>query len=130
MTAEQIISRKTEQIAQKAGLAAEQAQALGKILMAYRQSTEQIRERLEAKEITREGYHRAEKDARRKDLEAKKQFLADLDLQGNQAEFLEKVLGLKRPGKRDKKAGADRQKRRGKKKGPGQKERKSKRKIN
>ena len=117
MTMEQIISRKTEQIAQRAGLGAEQAQALGKLMMAYRQGLEQIREKLKAKEITREEYHKAAREAHRKDLEAKEQFLADLDVNVNQREVLEKVLGMKRPGKREKKAGADKQRRWGKKKG-------------
>lgn len=119
MTMEQRLLRKTEMIAQRAGLGAEQAQALGKIMMASWQGNEQLnkqlKEKFKAKEITREEYIQARKEARRKDLEVKKQFVADLDV--NQREVLERALGLKRPGKREKKADAEKQKRRGKKKG-------------
>ena len=115
MTSEQIILRKTEQIAQRAGLAEEQARELGKIMIASRQGFQQLKEQYLAKEITKEEYNQARRDARQKDLEAKEQFLADLD--ADQRKMLEKVLRVKRPGKREKKGGADKQKRRGKKKG-------------
>ena len=54
-------------------------------------------------------------EARRKDMAAKERFLADLP--ANQREILEQALGMKRPGKREKKAGAEKQKKRGKIKG-------------
>ena len=119
MTMEQRILRKTEMIAQRVGLAEEQTKMLGKIMMASWQSNEQLnkqlKEKFKAKEITRAEYIQARKDARRKDREVKEQFMANLEV--NQREVLEKVWGLKRPGKQEKKAGAEKQKRRGKKKG-------------
>ena len=115
MTPEQKFIQKAEKIAQKADLAAEQAQALGKIMLAYWQDGRQNRERVKAKEITKEEYRQAARDVRRKYGDAIQQYLADLNAQ--QREALEKALKLKRTGKRVKKGNEEGRGKRDRKKG-------------
>lgn len=115
MTPEQKFIQKAEKIAKKADLAAEQAQALGKIMLAYWQGGRQNRGRVKAEEITKEEYRQAARDVRRKYGDAIQQYLADLNAQ--QREALEKALKLKRTRKRDKKGNEEGREKRDKKKG-------------